>query len=372
MISTADLQGESVVVRDARPPPAQAWTSDEGAKILSRIRREIISHIQLRHRNVLAILGIASSDEYPLSIVTPLAVNGNALSYLKRSKSSHRTDVMLKIVHDTTLALEYLHGLLPPIIHGDVHAQNILIDAEGRALLCDFGLSRIKHDQTRTSTNIVEGGRDRYLAPELFLSLGSDDFRTTPESDCYAFGMTILELATLERPFAEYKHDRAIYNVVVGGLRPKRPPIAAFGMLDSQAVDLVWSLLGEMWCQEPAKRLSMSVVLRRVVELSTHHSSSTSSSPAAASQRTIAQSLPSPLSSLSPTQVSQIAVVTGSISPTQHSKHAPLSPLHGVRIPQDRYGEGWGSALLHALDALEKFGRLPLETQELLPIAQVC
>ncbi|KAF8324137.1 kinase-like protein, partial [Clavulina sp. PMI_390] len=160
-------------------------------------------------------------------------------------------------IRDIASALEYIHGMLPPIIHGDLHVTNILVDAEGRGLLSDFGLSRIKHELTRTSTDIFEGGRERYLAPELLLLSEDASFRTHPASDCYAFGMTIFELATLQKPFAQFRRDRAASNAAEKGCRPSRPSQETLGMLSTQAADMLWELLTVMWAHEPSKRPSM-------------------------------------------------------------------------------------------------------------------
>ncbi|KAF8290243.1 hypothetical protein DL93DRAFT_1099560 [Clavulina sp. PMI_390] len=95
----AELEGVGVVLREARPPEDHDWTSPEGLKTLSAIRREIISHIQIQHLNVLPILGISSNEGHPLSIVTPLAMNGNAFRYLSGlSDVRQRADKMLEIV----------------------------------------------------------------------------------------------------------------------------------------------------------------------------------------------------------------------------------------------------------------------------------
>ncbi|KAF8319972.1 kinase-like protein [Clavulina sp. PMI_390] len=231
---------------------------------MSAIRREIISQIQVHHQNVLPILGVASSDDHPLSIVTPFAVNGNAFEYLTKMELNRRAGAMLHIV---SVPLEHLHGLMPPIIHGDLHARNIVVDDRGNGLLCDFGLSRIKHEKTRTATNIVEGGKYRYQAPELLQLQDDFCFRTTTSSDCYAFGMTILELVTLERPFAEYQNERAASNAAERGIQPKMPSPEAVGILSKQTFDMLWGLLKKMWAYEASKRPSMSRVLISIVEI---------------------------------------------------------------------------------------------------------
>ncbi|KAF8292334.1 kinase-like protein, partial [Clavulina sp. PMI_390] len=222
----------------------------------------------IQHRNVLPILGISSCNDHPLSIVMPFAINGNAFNYLASLEALERPGNMIKIVHNIASALEYLHGMLPPIIHGDIHARNILIDAEGQGLLCDFGLSRIKHEQTRTSTGIVEGGKLRYLAPEL---LANCAFRSTMASDCYAFAMTILELATLQKPFAEYENERAASNAAEQGFRPKQPPMQVFGALGEQTVHMLWVVVSQMWDQEPANQPSIHHVCSKISEISTCH-----------------------------------------------------------------------------------------------------
>ncbi|KAF8313235.1 kinase-like protein, partial [Clavulina sp. PMI_390] len=231
------------------------------------VRREIVSQIQIQHPNVLPILGISSDDVHPLSIITPLAPNGNAFSYLGDLDPSQRGRALLNILSDIASALDYLHQLRPSIIHGDLHARNILVNAEGNGLLSDFGLSRFKHELTRTATNIIEGGKYRYMAPEL-LSVSTDyKFRTTPASDCYAFAMTILELATLQKPFVEFDNERAAFSAAERGIRPTRPTGTALGMADEEMVNSLWNLLTDMWDGEPSKRPTMFKVNCQLVDI---------------------------------------------------------------------------------------------------------
>jgi serine/threonine protein kinase len=70
---------------------------------------------------------------------------------------------------------------------------NVLIDGGGKAVLCDFGLSRIKADVTSrtvagSSQSGLMGSRN-WMAPELLLG-GS----LKKPCDLYAFGMTLYEV----------------------------------------------------------------------------------------------------------------------------------------------------------------------------------
>lgn len=87
-------------------------------------------------------------------------------------------------------ALEYLHGLVPPITHRDIKPSNLLRRvADGRVLLIDFGIARV--------TNPAEGlwiGTPGYAPPEQQLG------RPEPRSDLYALGATLHELLSGRKP----------------------------------------------------------------------------------------------------------------------------------------------------------------------------
>lgn len=68
----------------------------------------------------------------------------------------------------------------------------MLVEENGRALLCDFGLARINADiisRTRMAGDTAVSGSRNWMAPELLS--GS---LPRPPSDVYAFGMTLYEV----------------------------------------------------------------------------------------------------------------------------------------------------------------------------------
>ena len=76
------------------------------------------------------------------------------------------------------------------VIHGDLKGANVLIDDDGKALLCDFGLSRIKADvNSRSIAGSTLVGSLNWMAPELF----KGEILQFP-CDVYSFAMTMFEV----------------------------------------------------------------------------------------------------------------------------------------------------------------------------------
>ncbi|KAG8912373.1 Transcriptional regulatory protein sin3, partial [Tulasnella sp. 417] len=124
-------------------------------------------------------------------------------------------DTVLRLC-DTADAVQYLHK--EGIVHGDLKANNILVGDNGRSMLCDFGLT--KSIDSKTSTTMRGAGTLRWQSPELW-----NDSPKTPESDVYAFGMTVAEVLTGKIPFANCQNDWAVMQAVMWkDARPLREP----------------------------------------------------------------------------------------------------------------------------------------------------
>jgi len=120
--------------------------------------------------------------------------NGNINDYLQDHPNTER----IPLIQGISKGLRYLHGLSPPIIHGDLKPPNILIDQDGNPRLTDFGLSWMQADATLWKTTRREGhGTLRYMSPELF---EESTCMSSDKSDVYAFGMTAWEIMVGEAP----------------------------------------------------------------------------------------------------------------------------------------------------------------------------
>ncbi|KAJ7020515.1 hypothetical protein C8F04DRAFT_1050769 [Mycena alexandri] len=205
------------------------------------LRNEIKIWSTLRHPNILQFLGANTLDDKPF-IVMPY-VPHNAREFLRERPTLDP----VPILRDISLGLEYLHSR--KICHGDLKAINVLVESTGRALLCDFGLARLKADaDSRTLTTMdvtpVLGSRN-WMAPEL-LTGG----RYRMPADIYAFGMTVYELYTDENPLLSIPYGEFIDLVVHRGVRPERPEADE----GREMSDELWEVATRCWASNTSDR----------------------------------------------------------------------------------------------------------------------
>ncbi|KAJ7263394.1 kinase-like domain-containing protein [Mycena rebaudengoi] len=210
------------------------------------LRKELDIWMTLRHPNILQFLGANTMDDRPF-VVMPL------LPYHAPEFLRARPDFEpLHILRDISLGLEYLHSR--KICHGDLKGINVLVEEFGRALLCDFGLARIKADitsRTRSLSDTVVSGSRNWMAPELL----SGSLPRMP-SDIYAFGMTVYELYTGEIPLSGILYGDFIEMVFKFGARPLRPE----GDECPRMNDGIWDLAEQCWNKDPKAQPTASQV----------------------------------------------------------------------------------------------------------------
>ncbi|KAJ9158890.1 hypothetical protein P3X46_024434 [Hevea brasiliensis] len=162
---------------------------------------EIISN--LKHRNLVPLRGCCVVDEEENCtergsqryLVYDYMPNGNLDDLLFPSFDDQTRKKLLtwpqrkSIILDVAKGLAYLHyGVKPAIYHRDIKATNILLDADMRARVADFGLAKqSKEGQSHLTTRVA--GTHGYLAPEYALY-----GQLTEKSDVYSFGIVVLEV----------------------------------------------------------------------------------------------------------------------------------------------------------------------------------
>ncbi|KAJ3675567.1 hypothetical protein LUZ60_004609 [Juncus effusus] len=169
--------------------------SHESRQGIKEFIAEIVSIGQLRHRNLVQLLGYCRRKG-ELLLVYDYMPNGSLDKYLyDQEKPSLDWNQRFKIIKGVTSGLLYLHeDWEQVVIHRDVKASNVLLDYELNGRLGDFGLARLYDHGTDPQTTHVVGTMG-YIAPEL-----ARTGKATPATDVFAFGAFMLEVVCGRRP----------------------------------------------------------------------------------------------------------------------------------------------------------------------------
>lgn len=161
-------------------------------------------------------------------------------------------DMILSILKDIASGIRFLHSSQPPVIHGDLKSQNILIDSKFRAKLSDFGFSNRKPDKAT--------GTPLWMAPELL----AGHFVNNPKSDMYAVGVIMYEIIARKEPYHDAtESNQELLRAIVDRKKNKRPRIPSYCPIK------VKKLIKFLWHGDPSLRPTARELDNRLQEMDT-------------------------------------------------------------------------------------------------------
>ncbi|HRE47273.1 MAG TPA: serine/threonine-protein kinase, partial [Aggregatilineales bacterium] len=189
--------------------------ADKG-EYAERFRREARAIARLNHPN---IVGVYQFGDYETLYYMAMAfIEGRDLRQILRENSDRGTRMpyrdILNIVQGIGAALDYAHSR--GVIHRDIKPSNIMLDADNRPVLTDFGLALAQWEGTLGDTF----GTAHYIAPEQAVSSA----KAVPQSDLYSLGICTYEMLTGKVPF----DDPSAMSVALKHLNDAPPPLRTY------------------------------------------------------------------------------------------------------------------------------------------------
>ncbi len=160
-------------------------------EMLRRFKQELILARQITHRNVVRIFDLGQADGF--KFITMEYLEGKDLRIVLKEKSKLPPDEAARIILQICRALEVAHG--EGVVHRDLKPQNIMLDANGRAYVMDFGIARSAYLPGMTQTGALIGTPE-YMSPEQGKGEKLDE-----RSDLFSLGVIFYELVTGQSPF---------------------------------------------------------------------------------------------------------------------------------------------------------------------------
>ncbi len=201
---------------------------------LDSMRREAMALARLAHPNVVTIYEVGEHEGAGF-VAMELCAGGTARAWLRARPRTRREIVELYAAAGRGLAAAHAAGL----VHRDVKPDNILLGADGRVRIADFGLARAPIDGRAATSPIVTDapvaetatpeagaplstsfdrvvGTPRYMAPEQMRGASID-----ARADQFAFCVALQEALIGERPSIPAQRALAI---AAGERPPPRDP----------------------------------------------------------------------------------------------------------------------------------------------------
>ncbi|CAN9511368.1 unnamed protein product [Ophioblennius macclurei] len=223
----------------------------------SRIKNEVLKIAKLKFKYVVSIYGLCSE-------ATAVVMEYMSKGSLNNLLASHTFmwPKKFQMIHETSMGMNFLHSMKPPLLHLNLKTSNILLDDHLHVKISDFGLIHWEEGKSETfMEHLTARGNISYIPPETFTQ------RSSPPGTCfdvYSFGIVIWEILAQQKPYVGCSLTTVLLQVSEG----KRP---CEKMIPDQRPSECEQMIVEMkhcWNQDPRKRPPFSEMVRRTEALS--------------------------------------------------------------------------------------------------------
>ncbi|MFI6896954.1 serine/threonine-protein kinase [Streptomyces sp. NPDC050256] len=232
--------GRHVAVKKLHLPPR--LDDFERARLFERTRREARSAARIAHPNVVVVHDVVDDEGLPCIIMEH--VRAPALDEVLKKNGPLSAPEAARVGVGMVAALRAAHAA--EVLHRDVKPGNVLLGADGRVVLTDFGIAVVADTSTLTRTGELVGSMD-FLSPERLRGRDPD-----PASDLWALGATLYQAVQGYPPFRRNTPYETAYAIAFDSFEP---PLGAQALAP---------IIEELLAKDPADRPTAPDVERRL------------------------------------------------------------------------------------------------------------
>ncbi len=164
--------------------------------MVERFHQEAVTQANLEHPSIAAVYGVREQRGlhfFAMQFVPGRTLRGALNSELDAGRAME-FPAITTLLHQIGSALEYAHGA--GVIHRDVKPGNVLLGADGHAVVTDFGIAKVAEGPALSMVSMVQGTA-AYMSPEQCYAA-----ELTGASDQYSLGALAYELVSGRVPFS--------------------------------------------------------------------------------------------------------------------------------------------------------------------------
>ncbi|KEP50628.1 tyrosine kinase catalytic domain protein [Rhizoctonia solani 123E] len=232
-------------------------------------RHELILLTQIKHTNVVSVLGFATDPTHIGShlkvpaLITEYCSNGKLRAYCPANHDTMSGKDRIKLIQGIVKALKYIHNDIPEgsIVHGSLSMDSVVVDADGVPKLTNFEFScQYQHTDNPLRAPVLHAPPlashpTRWDAPELFQDV-SDSRAPFPTryTDLWSLGSLIVFVFSCKLPYAQSELPGAIARLMRG-----EKPYA-----ENDCPRKIGDLADSLWEEVPYQRSSAAKILERI------------------------------------------------------------------------------------------------------------
>ncbi|MCS6910497.1 MAG: protein kinase [Anaerolineales bacterium] len=207
-------------------------------EFLARFQQEARAAANLAHPNIVTIHDFGRDGGHYYIVMEH--VEGQDLKTLIKEAAPFSVDYALDLAIQICAGVGYAHRT--GLVHCDIKPQNILVTADGRVKITDFGIARALANLRPGETTDVVWGSPQYYSPEQ--AAGE---HPTPASDVYSIGVVMFEMLAGRLPFiAATQQALALMH-----LREEPPRLSLF---NDQVPETLERIVHKVLAKEPSAR----------------------------------------------------------------------------------------------------------------------
>ena len=206
-----ELLERDVAIKEVRVPTTVS--QDDAEIVYQRTLREARTAARLNHPGVVTVFDVVEENGSPWIVME--FVRARALDQIVTEDGPLRPLAAARVGECLLSALSCAHS--SGVLHRDVKPSNVLIEADGRAVLTDFGIAVFEGDPGLTQVGMVVG-TPGFTAPERLLGRPA-----TPASDLWSLGATLYAAVEGRGPFERAGGPAAVVAGIVNENAPRAP-----------------------------------------------------------------------------------------------------------------------------------------------------
>uniref|UniRef100_A0A3B5MB06 Ankyrin repeat and kinase domain containing 1 n=1 Tax=Xiphophorus couchianus TaxID=32473 RepID=A0A3B5MB06_9TELE len=204
----------------------------------------------LKFKYILSIYGVCSDAT---AVVMEYMSNGSLNNLL--ASHNFMWQKKFQMIHEISMAMNFLHSTKPPLLHLNLKTSNILLDDHLHVKVSDFGLVHWEDGMCKATfmERLTARGNINYIPPEVFTEC-SDSPGTA--FDVYSFGIVIWEILTQQKPYTGCSVTKVLLQVSKG----KRPCLEMIPEKRPEECDELICIMQQCWDKNPQMRPLFAVI----------------------------------------------------------------------------------------------------------------